>query len=316
MNMGCNKENIFLKTTLKNKKGGVALILVVSILVILITIVGEFSYSMRTELNIMRNFKEEEGAYQLARAGIERAKIEILSANDSTYLYLNEDGILVFGEEDENPLREDKIGSGTFSYTITDEDGKLNINSASIPQLRYVIKKTGVDMNDADTIVDSIIDWRDTNDFHMLNGAEEDYYQSLVTPYSCKDAPFDIIDELLLVKGVTHEIFFGSDVEEEREYEGVVQYLTPWGSGKINLNTAPEIVLETVFGSTAAANIISQREISPIFYPTKGGIVMSSFFIVTSTGTIGESKIKRTIKTILEKKEGKIETVYWNDNFI
>ncbi len=316
MNMSCNKRNIFLKNTLKNKKGGVALILVVSILVILIAIVGEFSYSMRTELNIMRNFKEEEGAYQLARAGIERAKIEILSANDSTYLYLNEDGILVFGEEDENPLREDKIGSGTFSYTITDEDGKLNINSASIPQLRYVIKKTGVDMNDADTIVDSIIDWRDTNDFHMLNGAEEDYYQSLAMPYSCKDAPFDIIDELLLVKGVTHEIFFGSDGEEERKYEGIEQYLTPWGSGKINVNTAPEIVLETVFGSTVAANIISQRKISPISYPADGGIVMSSFFTVTSTGTIGEGKIKRTIKIILEKKEGKIETVYWNDNFI
>lgn len=316
MNMNCNKENIFLKTTLKNKKGGVALILVVSILAILITIVGEFSYSMRTELNIMRNFKEEESSYQLARAGIERAKIEILSANDSTYLYLNEDGILVFGEEDENPLREDKIGSGTFSYTIMDEDGKLNINSASIQQLRYVIKKTGVDMNDADTIADSIIDWRDTNDLHMLNGAEEDYYQSLDIPYSCKDAPFDTIDELFLVKGVTHEIFFGSDGEEERKYEGIAQYLTPWGSGKINVNTAPEIVLETVFGSTAAANIISQRKISPISYPAKGGIVMSSFFTVKSTGTIGKGKIKRTIKIILEKKERKIETVYWNDNFI
>ena len=65
---------------MQNEKGVVALLLVLWVMVILVAIAGEFSYSMRTEVNITRNFKEEEESYQLALAGIERAKIEILSA--------------------------------------------------------------------------------------------------------------------------------------------------------------------------------------------------------------------------------------------
>lgn len=291
--------------------GGVALILVVWVLVILVAIVGEFSYSMRTELNITRNFKEEEESYQLALAGIERAKIEILLAKEPSYIYLNEDGILVFGEGDENPVREVKLGGGIFSYTITDEDGKLNINNASYPQLRYIIENSGVDITEVDPIVDSIIDWRDTNDLHMLSGAEEDYYQSLERPYSCKDGPFDIIDELLLVKSVTPEIFYG-----------IAPYLTSWSQGKINVNrkinvnTASREVLEAIFGITAAENIITQREGGPILTPVAGGAISSIFFTIISTGTTIDGSIKRSIKTTLRKKGEKLEVIYWNDNFI
>jgi general secretion pathway protein K len=299
---------------LKDKKGGVALILVIWIMVMLMAIVGEFTYSMRTELNITKNFKEEEEAYQLALAGIEHAKIEILSAEGPTYL--NENGILVFGQADEEPLRSGKLGRGSFTYTIIDEDGKLNINIASQAQLKYIFQNSGVDIEEVDTIVDSIIDWRDRNNLHMLNGAEEEYYQSLPEPYSCKDRPFDIIEELLLVKGMTPEIFYGSDSEGEKKYDGVVKYLTVRGSRIVNINTAPRIVLEALFGIEMADNIIRQRETAPITKPTAHGKVTSVFFTIISTGTNADGTIKRTIKTIVQKKERKVETVYWNDNFL
>lgn len=308
---------IFFNNTPTSEKGGVALILVVWVLVILIVIVGEFSYSMRTELNIMRNFKEEEEAYQLALSGIELAKIELIAANNSTYVYLNEDGIMAFGNKDENPLREGKIEKGSFTYTITDEDRKLNINNAAIQQLKYIIQSTGVEITEADTIVDSIVDWRDTNDLHMLNGAEEDYYQSLEKPYSCKDGPFDVVDELMLVKGVTREIFYGSSGdEEERKYTGIEQYLTSWGENTVNINTAPEIVLEAVLGAGTAGSIIKQREVSPVLSPVGNGKIMSSFFTIISTGAIRDGTIKRTIKVVLKKNDKKFDTIYWNDNFI
>jgi general secretion pathway protein K len=306
------------------QKGGVALILVVWILVILIVIVGEFSYSMRTELKIMRNFKEEEEAYQIALAGIELAKIEIMAANSSTYVYMNEDGIMAFGNKDENLMREGKIEKGSFTYTITDEDGKLNINNATIQQLKYIIQNTGVEITDVDTIADSIVDWRDTNDLHMLNGAEEDYYQSLEKPYGCKDGPFDVVDELMLVKGVTQEIFYGSSRrvesatgdETERKYAGIEQYFTSWGSNTVNINTAPEIVLEAVLGAVTAGSIIKQREVSPVLNPVGGGKIMSSFFTIISTGAIRDGTIKRTIKVVLKINGKKLDTIYWNDNFI
>jgi general secretion pathway protein K len=270
---------------------------------------------MRTELNIARNFKEEEEAYQMALAGIEHARAEILSVKGPLYTYLNEEGVLILGQEDRELVRSGKLGKGSFSYTLIDEDGKLNINTASISQLRYIFQKTGVnDIALLDTIVDSIMDWRDRNDLHMLNGAEEDYYRSLQEPYSAKDGPFDTLEELLLVKGMTPEIFYGSK-DEDQEFSGVVKYLTVRGSGKININTAPEIVLEAVMGKETADRIIRQREAGPILNPVAGGKVVSTTFTVLSTGTSADGSIKRTIKAILQRKGGTLKVYYWNDNF-
>jgi general secretion pathway protein K len=318
---------------LTSEEGGVALILVLSVMVTLVAIVGQFSYSMRTEINITRNFKEEEEAYRLAIAGIESAKMEILSAENPAEMYVNENGILIFGggedeEGDEGvaePERKESLGRGTFEYTITDEDGKLSLNHATIEQLKDLFLDSGVDVTDVDTIVDSIMDWRDTNDLHMLNGAEEDYYRSLEKPYSCKDGPFDSVEELLLVRDMTPEILFGTsrtftdeiDEEDEEAYEGVVKYLTVKGSGKININTAERTVLELVLGEEKADDILTQRESGPITRPMKGGKVSSSFFTVVSTGFSADRSVKRTVKLILHKKDkNNMETVHWNDNFI
>ncbi len=307
---------------LRDGSSGIALILVIWILVILIAIVGAFSYSMRSEIQITTNFKEEEEAYQLALAGIESAKLEILSAKESSYVYVNEEGMLIFGEaeaeENEAPLREAELDTGNFTYTMTDEDGKLNINTASLAQIKYIVESSGVDITDVDTIADSIADWRDPNDLHMLNGAEEDYYRSLPRPYSCKDGPFDAISELLLVKGVTPEIYSGGPDEKDGEesYKGLVNYLTPWSSKTVNINTAPVEVLEAVFGIDAAQNIIAQRESGPILSAVTGGSIMSSYFTVISTGSSRDGTITRTIKAAIKKSGEKYEVIYWNDNFI
>jgi general secretion pathway protein K len=321
-----------------NEQGGVALVLVIWIVVVLIAIVGEFSYSMRTELNITRNFKEEEEAYQLALAGIEQAKMEILSVTEPYYVYLDENETLMFGdpesteEEIEETDRKGELGRGGFSYTLLDEDGKLNINTATPSQIKQVLLDSGVELEDVDEIVDSIIDWRDPNDLHMLNGAEEDYYQSLDNPYSSKDGPFDLIEELLLVRGMSKEILYGSKGEEEEEtsYDGIAQYFSVKKSDRININTASNVVLEAVYGTEAASNILMRKDDGPIMRPINKDRVSSAYFTIISTGissndkkneseteseTERDVKIKRSVKAVVEKKDNTINILYWNDNF-
>ncbi len=306
--------------TIHNDKGAVALILVVWVVVVLMAIVGEFAYSMRTEINIVRNFKEEEESYQLAIAGIEQAKLEMLLVKESDVIFLDEDGKLVFkdsGEEEEKTVRNDSLGRGSFEYTITDEDSKLNINTASLNQLKIFLELAGVDSMEVDTIADSIFDWRDTNELFLLNGAEEDYYRSLENPYSCKDGLFDVIEELLLVKGMTPEILYGSKGEgEEESFEGIVQYLTVHDTGKLNINTASSVVLESLLGIQEAENIMMQRDSEPIRRPQSNGKVSSSYFTIVSTGNNSDGSIKRTIKAIIRKHNAGLETVYWHDNII
>jgi general secretion pathway protein K len=316
-----NNENKHKSGAFYNEAGGVALILVVWVVVVLTAIVGEFAFTMRTELNIARNFKEEEEAYQLALAGIEKAKLELLSINRAEVMYFDEEGMLMFGvnEEEEKPSRKAEIGKGSFEYKITDEDGKVNINIATDGQLKALFLDSGIDVTDVDIIVDSIYDWKDDNDLHRLNGAEEDYYKSLDNPYSCKDGPFSTVEELLLVKGITKEILYGSkdkEKDDEEYYSGVAQYLTVHGSNLININTALEPVLDTVLDPTKAQNVIIMRETGPIYKAVGKSKISSEYFTILSTGKNMDGSVKRRVKSVVKLIGKNLETLYWNDNFI
>jgi general secretion pathway protein K len=141
-----------------------------------------------------------------------------------------------------------------------------------------------------DTIADSIIDWVDKDHSHLLNGAEDDYYESLEDPYECRDGNFVVTEELLLVNGVTEEIYYGKkpSSEEGDEFEekantysaggeewgnlegergvtqGLSEIFTVFSSKtslKVNINDAPYGLLMSVPGMTGevAQRIIELR---------------------------------------------------------
>ena len=61
-------------------------------------------------------------------------------------------------------------------------------------------------------IADAIMDWIDDDDETREFGAEFDYYQSLGSPYEPNNGPFNTVEEILLVRGVTPEMLFGADI--------------------------------------------------------------------------------------------------------
>ncbi len=122
--------------------------------------------------------------------------------------------------------------------SIIDEGGKLNINSINDKEKKVFIdflKSKGIKKKSAEIITDSVLDWKDKDDLHHMNGAETPYYSRLPEPYEAKNAPFDSAEELALVKGVTPEI-----------YENIMDGITVFGSGKINLNFTSAEVLASV----------------------------------------------------------------------
>jgi hypothetical protein len=91
------------------------------------------------------------------------------------------------------------------------------------------------------------VDWRDA-DFgfgHPSYGAEDEYYTHLSQPYACKNAPFEVPDELLLVKGINREIF-----------DKIKPFVTVFGAGPANINTASR--------ETLAALGLDERTVSKI----------------------------------------------------
>lgn len=118
-----------------------------------------------------------------------------------------------------------------------------------------------VEDGDARGIIDSLIDWMDSGDGDGEEeyGAENNYYRSLDPPYSCKNGPVESIDELLLVKGITSELLYGTD-----ERPPLAPLLTAWDSdGKININTADALLLQSLnqgMDRETAEAMISYRE--------------------------------------------------------
>jgi general secretion pathway protein K len=98
-----------------------------------------------------------------------------------------------------------------YEVRAFDESGKIPLNAADLEEnaLRRILENLGWE-DEAVDVADAILDWRDEDDLHRTHGAETDYYEGLDVPYRAKNAPFDAVEELLLVKGVTRDMFYGT----------------------------------------------------------------------------------------------------------
>jgi general secretion pathway protein K len=118
-------------------------------------------------------------------------------------------------------------------------------------ELAFLVYEHPDEINPTTTIINSLKDWLDSGDDEAitgLTGAEADYYQDLDPPYTIRNGPLTHLNEFLLVKGVTPELFYGTE-----DLPGISDFLTVSGmtdqgvnftyEGKININTADVPVL-------------------------------------------------------------------------
>jgi hypothetical protein len=102
------------------------------------------------------------------------------------------------------------------------EARKTNLNEANDAQIRdRIIQWLGEDrFDEAEQLADAILDWRDPDDLTRTNGAEADDYEAQGLNFKPADGPFNLLTELLLVRGVTGELFWGNPIQEaEAEIE-------------------------------------------------------------------------------------------------
>lgn len=249
---------------------GVALLMVLWVLTVLMVIVLSFSFMARTETLATLAFKENMEMKFLAEAGIQRGIQEIY------YMKQNPQLAQVEGSDtwktDGTPYG-DRLGNGEYEVRITDESGKIDLNTLNESSgiiLKTLLTHMGVQDETANSIVDSMLDWKDADDLVRLSGTESDYYMSLPNPYKAKNANFDTLEEILLVKGMTYEIFFGSGGGK-----GLVDFTTlNSGMNLVNVNAAPKEVLMAVPGITPeiADSIVSFRQIKRIMNIQEAGI--------------------------------------------
>ena len=265
---------------------GIAIIVALIAVLVLSALAAGFALSMKVETRLAFNANSETQLYWLGRSGVELARW-VLAQEKCPYDSLNQ--IWAGGQgsdcETNGPLAglsldNYPVGVGIVSVKIVDLERKANINAATGVEIQQALTLMGVDANDISVVADSIHDWIDPDDLPGVAGAESDYYQGLVPPYYAKNAPIDDLSELLLVRGVTQEMYYGGSATNHQPAAfqhklglgtapgqapnypfGLVDVFTPVSNGKININTADANVLQLIPGMDAvsAENIIKLR---------------------------------------------------------
>lgn len=326
---------------------GVILIALLWILTALSVIALSFSREGFVEIAAARNAQSLEKAYFTARAGMEQTIYQLAMRRQTSATRRAE------LDDTPDPLDLGKatgsFGDGLYQVDIQDESGKISLNTASEAQLSALAEAVGIEKADADVIADSILDWRDADSAQRLNGAEDDYYQSLSAPYHAANRRMGVVEELLLVRGVTPEYFHG---RRERAFDGsavykygLSRYLTPYSDrNQINVNFAPIPVLLSIPGMSpeGARAIFERRRVRP-FKTTEeiarelpgvfGTPVLSRLtvattgvYMLTASAHVKTSRARRTIRAVISLDpgtasanangavNGAYRTLYWNEN--
>jgi len=310
---------------------GVALVLALAVIALLVSLVVDFSYTMMVDLTLAANLRDGQKAFYAARSGVELAK-DLLQEDDPAFDALDEDWALL----PEHPGFLAADDEGKFKVTIEDEAAKIPINKLITgdkekkvdlvvrAQLERLFELLELDPE----LIDPIIDWLDPDNNPAPFGAEDAYYQGLASPYPCKNGPLDALEELLLVKGMTKEILYGTE-----EKKGLIPYLTLYSDGKVNINTASVEVLASLsdkIDNVTAQAIIDYRQKNPfqeikyddikslpgmtleIFNDIKDQCdVKSSYFSLRVEGKVRD--IKKVIYTVVnrDEKNKKVKPVFW-----
>jgi type II secretory pathway component PulK len=283
---------------MKQKSRGSVLIGVLWCVVLLAITVVSMLHSARLELRVTKNHVDTQQAYYLAVAGIEKSKALLydlakrMREDGKTHSTLLEDNVKEF--------RDVPLGRGLFRviraaraddtarhlvYGLSNEEARLDINHASYEDLLKIDDMTP-------DVGAAIIDWRDEDANLTPGGAEADDYLALDPPYLPSNAPYTTVRELLRVRGMPLNLFYGEDANgngllDAKEDDGMsstppdnanglleggwsalltvnssVQDVTVRGEPRINLQTATESELKGVSGldDNVVKAIVAHRE--------------------------------------------------------
>ena len=247
---------------------GLVLALVLWVVIVMTTIVAVLGQTNRLNTKMATGALDEVRCKWACRAGTESA---IALLNDDLR---DSDCLQDLWSDNDEDFNNVQLERCAYSVRVTDESGKLNLNTITKEQLMALPYME-------ESIADSILDWRDTDSEVRTDGAEAGYYENLPFPYTIRNGPFKTVRELLRVKGVTETLLYGEDMNLNGQLDfnemdgelsppmdngddyldrGWIAYLTcdsyernvdAYGKARININQADERQLETDLGITS-----------------------------------------------------------------
>ena len=337
-----------------NKKGSI-LIFALWVLVFLTMFAVQIGLSLRAKISLIARIEKRSQLHYLVQAGVTKA-ISVLRKdlirNNNSYTVDSK----MIRHNNINEFTPQELGLGHFEvfykefnrlssqeeiyFGFVDEERKLNINTADAIEIkRLIMYVLNMDDETAQEITEAIFDWREFGKSQLTGFYSDDYYSNLQYPYPVKDFDFEVYEELMLVKGVTNEI-----------YNRLLPFITVYGEGQVNINTASlpvlvalgldEPVAEKVLSvrrgndgvdssqddylfnktydiaSTVKTFIeLTENEMRQIDYlNSKGKITINSFFyFIQSFGQMDDNSYQLTGLSVYNSRNNRIE--YWREKY-
>jgi general secretion pathway protein K len=256
----------------KNGQKGVALLITITVLFVIVALVSEVNRNVMASIERAHIGMERARLGEMAASGVNLGIALLIEDKRTTEIDTIQEA-WADPEKIKELLSEQQLGDGEVTLTITDELGKIQVNAlVNYPEGKEFnpSQKSLWDsflklLNPPDESVDSLnensdiencikdfLDFGDDDAISGINGAENDYYESLDPPYKANNGPLRTLDELVLVKGITEEMVnrvemgyrlsdlmtvYGMTQPEQKTEEGEKKSLFTY-PGKININTA------------------------------------------------------------------------------
>ena len=232
------------------------------------------------------------------------------------------------------------IENGVISLSIEDEESKFNIDkvvtSYGLEDKRRetmfirILQLLKIDTN----ITYAMVDWEDHDSNTLPLGAEENYYMNLPRPYKPFNSPFITIGEIMLIKGFKRDYYYlppdKRSIGSEKKYDALRDYITVYGDGLININTASVPVLCSLsrdINETVAEDIVNYRNehpfekkedlknvetISELLYDEIDSLitVKSNIFRIRVRGII--SDVEQRIDAVVMRQNMGVRVVYFS----
>jgi len=328
-----------------NRKGTI-LIASLWILAILSILAAGIGFRVSLEARLAKYNMDGLRALYLARAGAAKAMYLLSKKPTAAYDSMYECGIAFTPEEKSDPgkfkaIFNNSLGEGSFdvgykeggvSYSgISDEERRININTADQKTLEWLLTGEGADA----AIASCIVQWRSPGP-----GLDDGYYEALPAPYECKHQKFSTIEELMLVKGMDQKLF-----------DKIKDSITVYGStSKLNINTVSDRIMRACGLQEVTVELLINYRNGPdkipgtkddlpfqrvddienlfpilrdIAYANDLSIIKNSFmtksscFRIGSEGIIGKSKIAKKVIYVVARDAkdaaGPFKPVYYSE---
>ena len=316
-----------------NRKGG-ALLAVLWLTAALSAIAFTVANSVRGETERTATASEGLRAYYLAAGGVDRATNYIFWGPQ----YRRPDGSPMFYDRGMARLYF-QFPTGAAVVEVIPETAKLSLNQAPPAELMSLLINLGAPPEKAQEIVAAIVDWRTPGP----PGPFDQFYSTVAPSFRARHASFEELEELLLVKGMTPELFYGSFTRDSQgrliPVPGLRSCVSVYnGVGPVDANTAEPAVLATIgVPPQSIAAIVDRRRTAPFRNsgelqstipagPASGRLAIggNTVYTLRSTAQIrlpdGRfSDLRRTVGAVIKLRESgffpPVETLRWYDNY-